>query len=179
MFVAYAGLRCRWQHQPHEIVLCRVASPQLYVWLFLRDVEEYFSLQSFPDYSTFKRHLSSVSPIVRWLLSELQQLQLNDMDYIRPLIRLLESIFTLCEATSDLAVRGTAEDNVNFDHALMLFDSSLRGSAAALERLALTAGVYQQPLGNYGQPPDTTLPACEIPKLLKGSFRCQFPSLST
>ncbi|KAE8155382.1 hypothetical protein BDV40DRAFT_307094 [Aspergillus tamarii] len=126
-----------------------------------------FSLQSFPDHSTFKSHLSSVSPIVLWLLSELRQLQLNDMDCIRSLDLLVKRILALCEATGDLAVRGTAEDNFNFDNALMLFDKSLRGSAAALKRLALTAGVYQQPLGNYGQPPDTTLPTCEIPKLLK------------
>ncbi|KAB8213241.1 hypothetical protein BDV33DRAFT_70973 [Aspergillus novoparasiticus] len=47
MFVAYAGLRCRWQHQPHKIVLRRVVSPQLYVWLFFREIEVYFSLQYF------------------------------------------------------------------------------------------------------------------------------------
>lgn len=137
MFVAYAGLRCRWQHQPHEIVLCRVASPQLYVWLFFRDVEEYFSLQSFPDHSTFKSHVSSASPIVLWLLDELGRLQSNDMDCIRSLDLLVKRILALYGATSDLAVRGTAEDNVDFDHALMLFDKSLRELQQHLNDLPL------------------------------------------
>ncbi|KAB8239966.1 hypothetical protein BDV35DRAFT_399078 [Aspergillus flavus] len=111
MFVAYVWLRCRWEHQPHEIVLCRVVSPQLYVWLFFRDIGEYFSVQYFQTTPPLKDILSSVSPIVLWLPNELERLQSNDMDYIRSLDLLVKTILALYGATSDLAVRGIAEDN--------------------------------------------------------------------